>query len=369
MKKIILVFCLTVFSFFVTAPAGFASTSGGVEHIDETIHSLELQFPDALVDISVSPDEIIHVTLNKNIDDIADPEHILLSPHVILEEACLSCLPIAEMVRQAGIVFDYVFARTSNPFTLGPVEKTNEIRIETSDDEVLGLQGLTAGLSTEPEFDTRVEIQIQGNGHPAEAQGLVGGKSLYQCSAAFVVTDGYSVGISSAAHCLTMSPYDFQTIFDPAAVVTGDTNLGDVAWAPIEYATATNSLQTGGVTALLTITNAAAPVLGQSLNYSGYNSTVRTGVVSYKNLFAAYEMVNDIGVKYMVPVKGLWAFSSMNSLPGDSGGPVFSGSTAKGILFGAVYWNGAPRTAFSSVTALSSAGVWVYTGGPGPIIQ
>ncbi|XRQ13797.1 S1 family peptidase [Actinomadura welshii] len=184
-----------------------------------------------------------------------------------------------------------------------------------------------------------------------------GGDPIYaggaRCSLGFNVTDGSDYFFLTAGHCTeggtTWTDESGTTLGGNA----GSSFPGD-DYGIVRYSSAPEDTQGGviGSGGFQDITGAATPTVGQSVTRSGSTTGVHGGQVTALNQTVNYQEGS---------VSGLIR-TTVCAEPGDSGGPLFSGSTALGLTSGGSgNCSSGGTTFFQPVTeALSAYGVDVY---------
>lgn len=200
-------------------------------------------------------------------------------------------------------------------------------------DEVVGASNWT--------FDVTV-TQATAIGEPEFRGGLFYGGG---CTAAFTVISGSTTGISTAEHCGADSSYDGAS-FVTQFVLAPQT--GDARWSRNTSGSASSQFQ-------YTRYNFRNAV-------SGINPAVGTGICKF-----GYATGNTCDTVWRTGICangycGLYAVDEWISDNGDSGGPWFWGSGAKGIHHGRASIDGATRSLFTRIGAVNLMNAVVYTG-------
>lgn len=174
-------------------------------------------------------------------------------------------------------------------------------------------------------------MSVDGGGR-VEGIGTVSGRRN-RCTTAFVVTDGTRNGIATAAHCpdeLTYYDRDGVTTALPFVEQSGlayqdvQINLSDEATAPLFYA------------------DRGADSLRQVTTWRNRDSTRAGDFVCHYGESSGYSCAEVLLTDYAPPgelcggpCQPTWVtVAGPNCVPGDSGGPVFSGEVAFGIAKG-----------------------------------
>jgi streptogrisin C len=162
----------------------------------------------------------------------------------------------------------------------------------------------------------------------------------YLCTTAFTVTDGQRYGIATAAHCL-----DDLSYIDPRGVATPLSYVGQWGWG---YQDVQINTSPGPLAGLFYADNARTverPVTGQRSRDStragdfvchrGETTGYSCAVVELTDFAPAGDLCGGPCLPTWVTVAG------PTCKGGDSGSPVFIGTTALGIVKGATYRGGA----------------------------
>jgi len=172
-------------------------------------------------------------------------------------------------------------------------------------------------------------MAVDGGGY---VFGFVDGRR-YRCTSAFVVTDGERNGIATAAHCpdeLNYQDADGTSIPLPFAGQSGlgyqdvQINLSDQATEPLFY----SNRGAGSLRRLETWRNVASTRAGEFVCHYGESSGYSCATVELTDYAPPGGLCGGPCSPTWVTVKG------PNCVPGDSGGPVFSGNVAFGIAKG-----------------------------------
>ncbi|GAB2914491.1 S1 family peptidase [Streptomyces mayteni] len=224
---------------------------------------------------------------------------------------------------------DLLAERAAIPGTTWGVDPAANQVLVTHDDSVTGaelarLRSVVAGLGDAARLE-------RSTGTLTTA--IAGGEAVYRggrpCSLGFNVTDGRDTYFLTAGHCTNGFTDWFadQAASVPLGTTVGGSFPGD-DYGIVRY---TNDAvaRDGGVhtyDGYQDITSAGTPVVGQPITRSGRTTGVRTGTVT----------ALDVTVNYAEgqgTVTGLIATSAC-SRSGDSGGPLYSGTTGYGLLSG-----------------------------------
>lgn len=180
-----------------------------------------------------------------------------------------------------------------------------------------------------------------------------GGFEYGGCTAAFVVKSGSKYGISTAGHCPWDTTYDGATFAaSPQQGTVVDLSNRDVKWGQSLSGSAQNLFRASSAN-IRNVWSAANPVVGASVCKYGL-TTGQTCSTVYKANFCR---TSGAGTEC-----GFYAVQSGISSGGDSGGPWYWGSKAMGIHSGTYPVDGASRSTFTGISALSLANATVYIG-------
>ncbi len=174
-------------------------------------------------------------------------------------------------------------------------------------------------------------MTVDGGGRVEGISAVTGRRN--RCTTGFVVTDGTQTGVATAAHCP-----DELTYFDPdgtqtvlpfvgqwgAAYQDVQVNLSPDASSPLFYA----NRGTESVRRLTTWRNRVSTRAGDFVCHYGESSGYSCAEVELTDYAPPGDLCGGPCSPTWVTVKG------PNCIPGDSGGPVFSGSVAFGIAKG-----------------------------------
>lgn len=172
---------------------------------------------------------------------------------------------------------------------------------------------------------------IAGGGRVEGVSSVTGRRSL--CTTAFVVTDGSRTGIATAAHCpdeLTYTDIDGSTSPLPFVGQWGlayqdvQVNLSEQAKESLFY----SNRGAGTLRRLISWRNAASTRAGEFVCHYGESSGYSCAVVELTDYAPPGDLCGGPCFPNWITVKG------PNCIPGDSGGPVFSGGVAYGIAKG-----------------------------------
>jgi hypothetical protein len=220
-------------------------------------------------------------------------------------------------------------------------QRTGEVvlMIPNSDAQKYGIEAIRARAEQVSGVPVRIVINdliesnmsVDGGGRVAGTNAETGRSNL--CTTGFVVTDGTRDGIATAAHC----PNDL-TYYDPdgstvplsfegqwgAGYQDVQVNLSQEESEPLFYA----NRGAGSLRRLATWRNVASTRAGDFVCHYGESSGYSCAEVELTDYAPPGTLCGGPCSPTWVTVKG------PNCIPGDSGGPVFSGSVAFGIAKG-----------------------------------
>ncbi|MFI1741810.1 S1 family peptidase [Streptomyces sioyaensis] len=185
---------------------------------------------------------------------------------------------------------------------------------------------------------------------------ISGGDAIYapswRCSLGFNVRSGSTYYFLTAGHCTEGSPPWYTNSSDSTSIgpTTGSSFPGN-DYGIVKYTN--TSLSHPGMVGSQDITSAGTPSVGQSVTRRGSTTGIHSGKVTALNATVNYGS-GDI-------VSGLIQ-TTVCAEPGDSGGPLYSGTKALGLTSGGSGdCTSGGTTFFQPVTeALSAYGVSVY---------
>lgn len=185
---------------------------------------------------------------------------------------------------------------------------------------------------------------------------ISGGDAIYapswRCSLGFNVRSGSTYYFLTAGHCTEGKPPWYTNSSDSTSIgPTTGTSFPGNDYGIVKYTN--TSLSHPGTVGSQDITSAGTPSVGQSVTRRGSTTGVHSGKVTALNATVNYGS-GDI-------VSGLIQ-TTVCAEPGDSGGPLYSGTTALGLTSGGSGdCTSGGTTFFQPVTeALSAYGVSVY---------
>ncbi|WP_420139286.1 hypothetical protein [Sphingomonas sp.] len=182
--------------------------------------------------------------------------------------------------------------------------------------------------------DADVDLAAQGGGRVIGMDPAIGRRGV--CTSGFVVTDGTQIGFATAAHCPDQLDYVEPSGGDVPLTMIGawgaryqdvQIHLGGAAFAPLFYADKGKTVSRP----VMTWRNRDSTRSGDVVCHRGE----RTGYSCAEVLFVDYAPPGDLCAGPCTPT---WvAVRGPTCKGGDSGGPVFSGTIAFGLVKGSSY--------------------------------
>jgi streptogrisin C len=211
--------------------------------------------------------------------------------------------------------------------------------VRSGDAQRLGVDAIRARAEAISGVPVRVVVNdlleqnmtVDGGGRVEGISSVTGRRNL--CTTGFVVTDGERTGIATAAHCpdeLTYVERDGAAVPLPFAGQWGlayqdvQINLSPEAREPLFYA----NRGAGSLRRLTTWRNADSTRAGDFVCHYGESSGYSCAVVELTDYAPPGALCGGPCEPTWVTVRG------PSCIPGDSGGPVFSGAVAFGIAKG-----------------------------------
>lgn len=185
----------------------------------------------------------------------------------------------------------------------------------------------------------------QSIGEPEYRGGMRYNGSLGSCTGAFTLQSGSTYGISVAAHCGWVGSYDGGSFTTYQVAAAGD---GDARWSRSTAGAPSPSFQYN-FGAFRSATSGLNPAVGTTVCKFGYTTGYTCSTV-YKTGICANGYC------------GLYSAEAYISGNGDSGGPWFFGSGAKGIHHGRATIDGVTRSLFTRIGIVNLLNAVVYTG-------
>ncbi|WP_404334945.1 hypothetical protein AB2M62_14800 [Sphingomonas sp. MMS12-HWE2-04] len=206
--------------------------------------------------------------------------------------------------------------------------------------------GGVAAIDAKLEQLTGVPVQVRVLEHVDRNLGLNGGARLdgidpangkrYLCTTGFAVTDGVRSGITTAAHCL-----DDMTYYDAQRRPTVLSFVGQWGWGYHDV-----QIHTGGSFDRPLVYSDSAHTIERPVEAQRSKPSTRAGdFVCHRGESSGYSCA-EVELVDFAPAAELcggaclptWiTVAGPNCKGGDSGGPVFSGTTAFGVVKGASY--------------------------------
>jgi len=220
-------------------------------------------------------------------------------------------------------------------------QRTGEVvlLVTRADAERLGKNAIKAraeeigGVPVRIEINALIEsnLSVDGGGRVEGISSVTGRRSV--CTTGFVVTDGRRNGVATAAHCpdeLTYYDIDGSSSPLPFAGQWGlayqdvQINVSDEAREPLFF----SNRGAGTLRRLVSWRNAASTRAGEFVCHYGESSGYSCATVELTDYAPPGELCGGPCFPNWITVRG------PNCIPGDSGGPVFSGGIAFGIAKG-----------------------------------
>ncbi|MBD3778653.1 MAG: hypothetical protein IE923_05235 [Micrococcales bacterium] len=180
-----------------------------------------------------------------------------------------------------------------------------------------------------------------------------------ECTAGFTVRRGAERGLITARHCANKLHFGSTSSLLQFAGVARTTPAGNAIDLQLHRligtARPTAQFRATAVSDFRVATGASDPVVGQSVCKWGMTSGYTCDTVYLTNV--CYQ---PLGLLYC----GLFATQTDTALPGDSGGPWFTGTEANGLTSGAAVIDGSWRTLATKISMSQKyLGAQVLTGG------
>ena len=220
-------------------------------------------------------------------------------------------------------------------------QRTGEVvlLVTRADADRLGVEKIKAKAEQVGGVPVRVVINaliesnlgVDGGGRVEGVSSVTGRRSV--CTTGFVVTDGRRHAVATAAHCpdeLTYFDIDGATLPLPFVGQWGlayqdvQINLSDQAKQPLFY----SNRGAGALRRLVSWRNATSTRAGEFVCHFGESSSYSCATVELTDYAPPGDLCGGPCFPNWITVKG------PNCIPGDSGGPVFSGGVAYGIAKG-----------------------------------
>lgn len=236
-------------------------------------------------------------------------------------------------------------AALSSPPSMGLDPRTGELVVIVSN-AIAAADGGSAALDAKLETLTGVPVQVRVIDRTDVNLGIHGGGRLdgispddgkrYRCTSGFAVTDGMRTGITTAAHCL-----DDITYYDPQRRSQPLTFIGQWGWGyhdvqihaaaaperPLIYSDSARTIERP----VEMQRSKPSTRAGDFVCHRGESSGYSCAEIELVDFAPAGDLCGGACLPTWVTVAG------PNCKGGDSGGPVFSGTTAFGVVKGASY--------------------------------
>ena len=236
-------------------------------------------------------------------------------------------------------------ASLPSPPSMGLDPRTGELVVIVGN-AISRADGGPAAIDAKLEKLTGVPVQVRVLERVERNLGLHGGGRLtginpadgrrYKCTTGFAVTDGTRSGITTAAHCL-----DNMTYSDPVLPPTPLSFVGQWGWGYHDV-----QIHGGAAPERPLIYADAARTVERPVEFQRSKPSTRAGdFVCHRGETSGYSCA-EVELLDFAPAGDLcggaclptWVtVAGPNCAGGDSGGPVFSGTTAFGIVKGASY--------------------------------
>ena len=220
-------------------------------------------------------------------------------------------------------------------------QRTGEVvlLVTSADAQHFGIDAIRRGAEEASGVPVRVAVNeliesnlsVDGGGRIEGLNTITGRRNV--CTAGFVVTDGSRLGIATAAHCpdeLTYVDRDDSTVPLPFVEQSGlgyrdvQINLAPPAAQPYFY----SNRGAGTLRRLVSWRNAASTRAGDFVCHYGESSGYSCSMVELTDYAPPGALCGGPCSPSWITVRG------PSCIPGDSGGPVFSGGVAYGIAKG-----------------------------------
>ncbi|HEX4693353.1 hypothetical protein [Sphingomonas sp.] len=265
-------------------------------------------------------------------------------------------------------------AALPSPPAMGLDPRTGElvVIVPTATAAAAGREALRARLEAIAGVPVRLRVldQVDVNLSPAGGSRIEGvdpadGKR-YLCTTGFTVTDGTRYGIATAAHCLDQMDY-----IDPQRIATPLSFVGQWGWGYQDVQINVASEPLPGLFYADTAKTIERPVTGQRTRdetragdfvcHRGERTGYSCSTVDLTDFAPAGDLCGGACLPTWVTVAG------PTCKGGDSGSPVFIGTTAMGILKGATYHGAACMFYFYMSVDYLPKGWSLVMGGATPV--
>jgi streptogrisin C len=212
---------------------------------------------------------------------------------------------------------------------------------------------LISDIAKRLESDTEVRIVVKQSGstmvfedQAAMAGGLSDGAN---CTGGFLVGNSIAWGISTTAHCMDTSVAYNGVQYSGNFYVLSPSE-GDVAWWELPGARPNIAMFQSAPGIFTQVTGQGNPAKGTAVCHFGITSgkacsTVLLERVSVNGFETVTNTYKSLGA--------MWVTTQNVSAGGDSGGPWYSSSIARGIHYGRVSYGGVLRSLFSRIGAIN----------------
>ncbi|KAI8810437.1 peptidase S1 and S6 chymotrypsin/Hap [Cladochytrium replicatum] len=209
-----------------------------------------------------------------------------------------------------------------------PVSNRVVISIDESLAKSPSLENLRSAAAA---YDGAIKFEFVNGTFESYAAAISGGTAIYsssgRCSLGFNVRAGSTYYFLTAGHCGSVG-----TVFYSSSSLSSANRLGAITrrsfpgsdYAIVQYDSATTGLTSVGTVGSQDITTIGSAVVGQSVSRRGSTTGIRTGSVTALGASVTYSQGT---------VSGLIR-TTVCAEPGDSGGSLYSGTTALGLTSG-----------------------------------
>lgn len=327
--------------------------AAGQNEFSVLVESIRSSYPDNFVDAAWSPDGksdgYITLTVGAHpaaVDSIAENKSVRMEFSAApTETQRLAATEVAykTFVAESGIA---EVVASSDPAT-GAVElayagASPRIELGRIVETARSKASAAAGRSVDLKLTRSAAASIAA---PEYSGGMYYSGSAGGCTGAFTVQSGSTYGISTAAHCGSVGSYDGASFVTQTIIAA---NTGDARWSRSTSGAPSSAFQytSGGFRYADSGNN---PAVGTTVCKFGY-ATGYTCSTVYKTGICANSYC------------GLYSAAAYISNSGDSGGPWFYGSGAKGIHHGRATIDGQTRSLFTRIGIVNLMNAIVYTG-------
>lgn len=212
---------------------------------------------------------------------------------------------------------------------------------------------LISDIAKRIESDTKVQIVVKNSGstmffedQAAMAGGLSDGAN---CTGGFLVGNSIAWGVSTTAHCMDTSVAYNGVQYSGNFYVLSPSE-GDVAWWELPGVRPNIAMFQSAPGIFTQVTGQGNPAKGTAVCHFGITSGKACSTVLLERV-----SVNgfDTVTKTYKSLGAMWVTTQNVSAGGDSGGPWYSSSIARGIHYGRVSYAGVLRSLFSRIGAIN----------------